>query len=259
MDGQLHENVSSGERSKVVVVSVVRDFSMYDKCIRENPYCSGCELHPVDNRSENEGIPHGYNGFLRSRPSYEDAWYVFCHEDWQPKENLVDRITRLGRDSLWGVIGASTRVKWGFWHQWSLVGTVFQCNKDGSALREIGQRVPVGSVVDTFDCQCLIVHSSQVRAHRLSFDEHLTFDLYAEDLCMEAIRKGVPSRIVPIEACHWSGGSVQPRYFAQERYVNAKYPDLCLTGTSSWVLGGRTSWGRIFTVTVKRLFRGLFR
>lgn len=239
----------------IVIISVVRDFAMYEKCICTNPYCCGCEFAPIDNREKNAGIPAGYNSFLTSRPANEDAWYVFCHEDWQPLENLGERLVDLDRESLWGGIGASTRVRWGIYHQWQLVGTVEECRKDGSNRRMIGRAVSMGTPVETFDCQCLIVHSSLIQRNALRFDEHLTFDLYVEDFCMAAKEKGIASRILPLSACHWSGGSVQPRYYEQERYVNEKYPNECFTGTSSWVLGGRPSILRMASVKVKTLFR----
>ena len=239
---------------KIVLVSVVRDFGMYDRCVRNNPHVGESELVPVDNRARNEGIPVGYNRFLDSRPPDEDAWYVFCHEDFELKAPLD--LLQVDSDSLWGPIGAVTQVVCGIYHRWQLVGTVEECRKDGSNLRRAGTPVPQGTPVETFDCQCLIVHSSLVQRHHLRFDEALTFDLYAEEFCMAAKEKAdVVSRILPIKACHWSGGSVQPRYFTQEAHVNAKYPNVCYTGTSSWILGGNPPLGRRLTVGIKRLLR----
>lgn len=240
----------------IVIVSVVRDFAMYEKCIRTNPYCRGCEFAPIDNREMNAGIPVGYNSFLASRSANEDAWYVFCHEDWQPLENLGERFVDLDRESLWGVIGASTRVRWGIYHQWQLLGTIEECQKDGRARRVIGTAVEKGCPVETFDCQCLIVHSSLIRRHHLRFDECLTFDLYVEDFCIAAKeRAGVISRVLPLLGCHWSGGRVLPRYYEQEAYLNDKWIDSCYTGTSSWVLGGRPSILRMASVKMKTLLR----
>ena len=70
----------------IVLISVVRDFAMYDRCVKGNPFVAGGELRPVDNREKNEGIPVGYNRFLDSRPPDERAWYVFCHEDFEWRE-----------------------------------------------------------------------------------------------------------------------------------------------------------------------------
>ena len=239
---------------KVVLISAVRDFDMHAKCIKDNPFCRGCEIAAIDNRKRNDGIGVCYNRFLDSRPADEDAWYVFCHEDFEPKESLTDHLAALDLSCLWGPIGASTRVIGGTYHQWRLLGSVEECKKDGSNRHTIGTAVPFGTPVETFDCQCLIVHSSLIRKHGLRFDENLTFDLYIEDFCIAAHEKAaIPSRILPFAALHWSGGNVQPRYYRQEAYLNAKYPTVCSTGTSSWILGGNPPFFRRLTVAAKRL------
>ena len=243
---------------KIVCASVVRDFAMYERCVRGNSHCAGCELVPIDNRERNEGIGVGYNRFIESRPADEDAWYVFCHEDFELKEPLPERLATLGRDSLWGPIGVATEVKLGLYHKWTMRGSLEECKKDGSGRRSIGTAVSEGTPVETFDCQCVIVHASLVQRHHLRFDENLTFDLYAEDFCIAAKERfGVASRILPLKACHWSGGSVQPRYYKQEAYLNDKWRDCCYTGTSSWILGGRPSFGRRLTVRVKKLIQSV--
>ena len=244
--------------SKVCCISVVRDFAMYEKCVRGNQFLAGCELCAIDNRERNDGVPSCYNRFLDSRAADEDAWYVFCHEDFQMMEALAPRLEKLDKGALWGPIGAVTRVRFGLYHQWRLVGSVEECRKDGTGLRRVGEAAEEGAVVETFDCQCLIAHSSLVRRHALRFDEALTFDLYVEEFCMAAKEKaGVMSRILPLAARHWSGGSVQERYYAQEAHVNAKYPKSCYTGTSSLVLGGSPPFFRRVTVALKRLLRSV--
>ena len=241
---------------KTVVISAVRDFDMHARCVKDNPFCRGCEIVAIDNRESNDGIGVCYNRFLDSRPQDEDAWYVFCHEDFEPKESLADRLGSLDPSCLWGPIGAETRVIGGIYHQWRLLGSVEECKKDGSNRHTIGTADPFGTPVETFDCQCLIVHSSLIRKRALRFDKTLTFDLYVEDFCIAAHETAaIPSRILPFAALHWSGGSVQPRYYQQEAYLNAKYPTSCYTGTSSWILGGNPPFFRRLTVAAKRLLK----
>ena len=240
---------------KVCIVSAVRDMSMYERCLKTNPFLAGAELCPVDNKDRNESISLCYNKFLESRPVGECAWYVFCHEDFEPKEALLPLLSELDKDSLWGPIGAVTRVRCGFYHQWRLLGCIEECGKDGSRPHIVGEPAPQGTLVDTFDCQCLIVHSSLIQRHHFCFDEHLTFDLYVEDFCMAAAQDGIASRILPLFARHWSGGSVLPRYYIQEAYINAKYPNVSFTGVSSWVLGGSPSLSLRLTVAAKRAVR----
>lgn len=229
---------------------------MHGKCVLQNPLCRSCTVIAIDNQIRNDSIGVCYNRFLDSRPADEDAWYVFCHEDFEFKEDPERALENLDRNTLWGPIGASTKVVLGLYHKWQFVGSVEECKKDGSNEHLVGVPVPLGTRVETFDCQCLIVHSSLVQKHHLRFDENLTFDLYAEDFCIAAHEKaGVESRIIPLSVRHWSGGSVQPRYYEQEAYLNRKYPNACYTGTSSWSIGGNPPFGRRMTIALKTLVK----
>ena len=238
---------------RVVCVSVVRDFAMYERCIGENRFLAGAVKHFIDNRGENSRISVCYNRFIDAYDFAIPAWFVFCHEDFEIKEKVYTRLNNIDRDTLWGPIGASTKVRLGVYHQWRLVGLIEQSDKDGANSFMLGNAVPIGTPVETFDCQCLIVHSSLVKKLGLRFDENLTFDLYVEDFCIAAAKKGIRSRILPIKAHHWSGGSVQPRYAVQEAYINSKYPNDCFTGTSSWSLGGRPPLFRRLTIGLKKI------
>lgn len=244
--------------SKVIVFSVVRDFAMYERCVRGNPNCAECDFAPYDNRGANDYVSVGYNRLLEVRPAEEDAWYVFCHEDFELREPIASRLNGLDCEALWGPIGAATEPRLGVYWQWQLRGQVEECKKDGTGARKVGAPVPQGTEVDTFDCQCLIVHSTLVRRLNLRFDEHLSFDLYVEDFCIAAREAGdVRSRILPLSACHWSGGCVQQRYYEQEAYLNAKYPNACYTGTSSWTIGGKIPFFWRLTVAIKHMMRRL--
>ena len=237
---------------KVVIISAVRDYDMYDKCISANPNCRGCELVPYDNREKNESIPVLYNRFLDSRPADEDAWYVFCHEDFEPLEPLPEVIAKADRGSLWGPIGVITRRRFFIYEQWHLCGTINGCARDGSNPIRIGHDVSCGTPVDTFDCQCLIVHSSLIVRAGLRFDEHLTFDLYLEDICIAANeRHGIKSRILPFACRHWSDSIAKSRYYTQKAYLDRKFPDCCYTGSCSWAIGGRPSIIRRLNIAVK--------
>ena len=49
---------------KIIFISVVRDFKMYDRLVRKNVYNSGADFIAFDNRNENIGIASRYNFFL---------------------------------------------------------------------------------------------------------------------------------------------------------------------------------------------------
>ena len=183
---------------KCVIVSVVRDFDMYRRCVSENPHNSGLSFVAADNRLENEHVAVLYNRFLDEFDYSSPAWFVFCHEDFEFLESIAEKVGVLDVGAIYGPIGGRLlcRRQWMLGGMWpgEYVGSVIQSEKDGSNQVVIGSAVPTGTIADALDCQCLIVHSSLVQAHHLRFDERLSFDLYAEDFCLDAmVEHGVPT------------------------------------------------------------------
>lgn len=201
------------------LVSVVRDPGMYRRCIQDNPCCRGMELVALDNRLENQGVSARYNQFIDKQMG--DGWVVFCHEDWMPLEPLLPLLEGLDKGCLYGPIGAILEVcpHADFIH---ITGSIRQCRKDGSHLRR-NRGTWKAPVADTFDCQCIVVHSSLLREKGLRFDEALPFDLYTEDFCAAAWLKGVPSRILPVQCRHYSGGTLSERFWRGLSYLREKY------------------------------------
>lgn len=208
------------EKIKVSVASVVRDVAMYERCILENPYYDGAELVMCDNRVENRTITKHYNEFLDSID--DDRWIVLCHEDWELKENLLDVLMKLDKDKLYGPIGVYIEEKKNV-DVLVMKGKIHQGPKNGGKTIVIRGKEPEGRV-DTFDCQCLIFHSSLSRKHSLRFDENLRFDMYVEDFCVNAYEKaGVESHAVSIACHHHSEGNLSQAFKDSVDYVRKKY------------------------------------
>lgn len=208
--------------SAVKFISVVRDREMYRRCIKDNPFVKGVETIAYDNGKENVPIPVRYNAFLDSLPPDADAWLVFCHEDWMPLCSLGDVLEGLDRNCLYGPVGM--RLERGAGIDFiSLLGRVEQARKDGSGCKTICGDVVEGPV-DTFDCQCLIFHSSLLEGRSLRFDEKLRFDMYVEDFCAGASENfGIPSRTLDIPCRHFSYGKRSRSYKASLSYLQSKY------------------------------------
>lgn len=208
--------------SKIYMVSVVRDYQMYGKCVSDNPWCKDLTLVPLDNLKENKPITVRYNAFLDSLQ--EDGWIVFCHEDWMLECDIQPILDGLDKDKLWGPIGVFVEEckNSDFVH---LFGEVKHSLKDGSAVRTVHGLEP-SARVDCFDCQCLIVYSALVRKYGLRFDENLKFDMYVEDFCVNAYEKyGIISQTVKIECTHFSKGDINTRFHNSLDYVREKYKD----------------------------------
>jgi hypothetical protein len=206
----------------MTIVSVVRDFGMYDRLVRNNPFNRGATFYPVDNREKNEGVPVGYNSFLNQFDYSKEQWFIFCHEDWEIQEAWFSKIEGLDIAAIYGPVGT---VMLG--PKKIVLGRISNSCKDGTGLRTIGIPCKTGTEVGTFDCQCLIIHSSSIRKWGLRFDEELPFDLYIEEFCMNAFENyGMASRIVSLQCQHYSFGTVQPRFFDGAHYIRNKYPNL---------------------------------
>ena len=243
---------------KLVVVTVVRDLAMYHRLVSGNPNLAGAVFAPEDNRAVNENITVRYNHFLDTYDYSQPAWFMFCHEDFEVMESLSVLLAQADKHTVYGPVGVLTRIRFDVYCQWCIQGLIEECDRTGVKPIPIGQSVPMGTRVETLDCQCLIVHSSLIAKTNMRFDGQLTFDLYVEDFCIQAYEHfGVISCILPFKCRHWSHGHVQTRYFEQEHYLNAKWSTVCYTGTSSYEIGGGAGWRRKINDWLKRLVRHL--
>lgn len=206
----------------MTIISVVRDFGMYDRLVRNNPFNQGATFYPVDNREKSEGVSVCYNQFLNQFDYSKEDWFVFCHEDWEIQEDWLSKIKNLDPASIYGPVGT---LVWG--QKRMVLGRISNSHKDGTGLRTVGLPCKTGTEVGTFDCQCLIIHSSSIHKWGLRFDENLPFDLYAEEFCINAFEHyRLRSRIVLLQCQHYSFGSIHPRFFDGANYLRMKYPTL---------------------------------
>ena len=205
---------------EIVIVSVVRDFGMYETCVRDNPCLAGCRPVCIDNREQNRPVPVCYNEFLSGNPS---GWLVFCHEDWQVLEPLQPVLERLDPAHIYGPIGVFVEER-PLCDHLLVRGAVRQSGKDG-ANPVLVRGLEVKGRVDALDCQCLIVHASLVARAGLRFDERLAFDMYVEDFCAAAFEKaGIQSFAIPLDCLHRSAGRIARPFRQALRYVREKYP-----------------------------------
>jgi hypothetical protein len=247
------------EQEPLIIISVVRDFEMYTHCVAHNALANSHTLYTIDNRNQNTPVSILYNQFLDSYNYAHSAWFMFCHEDFELREDPLKILARARKDTLYGPIGAASKKIAGCVFKWQLIGAISETAKDGSLVQHVGNAVPPDTPVETFDCQCLLVHSSLISKTHLRFDPQLSFDLYVEDFCIQAKEyHNIQSCILPLFCKHWSHGKVGSRYHQQERYLKAKYPTCCYTGTSSYSIG-RPPFIRWLNDSAKHLAKLLLR
>lgn len=246
---------------KVKVVSVVRDFEMYSRCLKDNANCSGCEFVCFDNREVNRPIPECYNSVLESQhsgdPGEGDCWFVFCHEDWMPLRRLDKALTKLDRNGVYGIAGAFSRKGpvTGRCYQ-GLNGWLLMARKDGGD-RNILTGFRKAGRVSTLDCQCVIVHGSLLEKYGLRFDPAFPFDMYAEDFCAAAyLKAGIQSRTIALPSVHYSYGTVGERFNTALADIRKKYSGSPVLFVS--IVGSQSCFGKgAGTLTIHRLHRPL--
>jgi hypothetical protein len=224
--------------SPVMVISVVNDFAMYDRFFTDNPNLEGCALHPIDNRAKNETITVRYNRVIREIGFERPRWLMFVHQDFEMLEPLLPKIALLDPRHIFGPYGAKTQRVWGVYYKWLLTGHMRISRRDGGGCFLSGHPANVGDPTETFDCCCFFIHTDWLRRTGFRFDEHLTFDLYGEDLCIQA-QEFYHTRpmMLPLLAQHYALHPVPARYYEQEAYLNTKYRTCAYTGQCSHYLG----------------------
>ena len=225
----------------VTNISVVRDYAMYKNCVSDNSNCAGMRLVALDNSESNLPVSVRYNQFLDKYDYSKETWFLFCHEDFELREDIFPLLKCADVCTLHGVVGATRCGFAGFGIQ-VIYGNMTEQRRDGKGDEwRVGRCVTLPTECDTFDCCCLIVHSSLIAKYNLSFDENLEFDLYVEDFCASAkINHGIKSFVHPVNCCHHSGSRATERLYRHLPYLKEKYKHNYFTGTCTYF--GTPTW-----------------
>lgn len=224
-------------QAMIQIVTVVNKYNLYNEVIRENPFMNPHSLHVYDNTKTNIGIARRYNDFIKNQMT-EDSWIIFCHQDFGFKEAVTDKIEALDKNYIYGPIGVGAikqfvfivsisrygveRFRIGFYDRTKQFGCILQKTHDKTAMKGKHIRKPV--VVETVDSCCVIVHSSLIKKHNLSFDEHLEWHLYAEDFSLNAKRNcRVLTKAAQFDCTHYSAGNVDHVFYDHLNYLRKKY------------------------------------
>lgn len=218
---------------KTVFISVDNNPELYDKCVRKNSFVtniSDVEIVGFDNTKDNKFISVRYNEFLNSWDYSKEAWFVFCHNDWQLLEDISLKLNNLDKNSIYGPIGATLYKKNDNHYIREYCGDIYERKKDGSNYRYLkSKHSDTGTRVDILDAQCMIVHSSLIDKYNYRFDECFEYDMYVEDFLLNAkISHSINTYILALKCCHWSQVDdifQRPWYFPQLDMCIEKYKD----------------------------------
>ncbi|MDU4249505.1 hypothetical protein [Pseudomonas sp.] len=233
-------------RNDIKIVSVFINEVMFRNFFDTNTCLLGYDLHGVDNRTTKLGLPSIYNSYIEKFLE-QDVWLFFVHEDFEIKESL-DIIFELDHKVIYGTFGVrmDSPPPIGF-------GSHTCSNKDGSNAVKVGVPLSMPELVQSLDCQSILLHTSLLREFpELRFDENLTFDLYAEDLCLRGgCELGIPIKVFPLIFQHYSHGKITERYHKGLAYLGNKYPNHAIPGSCSFVGGRSKELSKVFTYDIE--------
>lgn len=225
------------------IISVINNNQMQEEYFVNNNYLKSTNIsfHFFDNTSINLPIPQRYNNFINNYNWKKEAWFIFCHQDWELKTDLEIVLKNLNKNFIYGPVGAKLIVH-NEKYSHLPIGYSDDISRDktrSGKLRTIQNEI---EPVDSLDCQCLIVHSSLVKKYNLRFDTSFEWDLYAEDFCLYAqLTNKIPIYAVKIPCIHHSDAGFKelPKSYNNAlKVLNKKYPDQIFASTCG-IIGGK--------------------
>lgn len=231
---------------RISIISVVTKPDVYHQAVGNNPYLTACNKTAFDNTRENLPIPARYNDFIEHNMP-EDAWLIFCHQDFEFQQDPGDIVKNLDKNCIYGPIGVTFKVS----KQWHFIFREDRKWKPSVRVRKhlkpiflgrikhgplpvpttTGTKIAAPAAVDTVDCCCLIIHLSLIRSARLRFDETFNFHLYTEDFCLAAKEKGIIIKAVQCRCYHYSTGKLDTLFWQKYEKLALKYPDFLFLTT----------------------------
>ena len=238
------------------VITVVRNFDMYNNLVKNNNYYpKDTDFICFDNTVENQTITKRYNSFIDAINTglYGGDWCIFCHEDWELKEDIEELLNNIDKNCVYGVIGVEYNLKiiQKYKLEERIIGQIYNSHKDGSGCRLLGVYDDKMQEVGTVDCQCLIIHSSLITKYNLHFDENLSFDLYTEDFCISCRENfNIQTKILQIKCQHYSFGVLTKRFYDSFKYLQHKYNKskniYCSIACHNKIIGGNIKLKLLF-------------
>lgn len=230
----------------IKLVTAVINPEMYDKFFLSNANVNCYDLISIDNRRLNRGLPTIYNEIIENNKNV-DCWLFFVHEDFEIKSSM-DIVARLDPLCIYGTFGINLENDVPVAY-----GKHICSNKDGSSAVDVGNEVSDAVKVQTLDCQSVLIHTSLFAKYPLlRFDEKLTFDLYVEDICINAQdRYGIDVKVFPLLFQHYSHGNITERYHTGLRHLAEKYPTVAVAGSCSFIGGRAGELEKKFTYNIR--------
>lgn len=214
---------------KFHIVTVVKDFELYEESIKNNEFTKDCDLVAYDNSREDISITQRYNDFLENHlPKISPRdWIIFCNQGFTFLEDFKEIIKRLEPNAIYGVMGAKTRRKFSWRHFKFLneivkVGGVFtdkDCIPQPHSHKELKLKQ-----VDNIDSCCMIINAELLQDFHLTFNEKLPFFFFVEEFCLAALYKyKIKAHVLPLNAFFLGPQEFPPEYYDSKDYLKTEY------------------------------------
>lgn len=213
------------------LVCVYNDKELFEKIVKNNDFTRNCELFDYDNTVDNTPITKHYNQFIEENMN-GDSWFVFIHQDFGFMENVESITEKLNKNYIYGAVGVKI-FRGIFWgkkekgrgfktHLKLTIGRILQ--GDSFGLKRHGRPALFQPTVDAIDCCCIMIHSNLIKKYNLRFDEHLSFHMYAEELCYRAKKDyKIKTKVIQTKCFHLGKGCLNKDYQKSAQYLKEKF------------------------------------
>lgn len=175
LEVHLRKTPSQTGYGKAFFVVVYNNMSTFTNCFASSPFFQREKVFFFHNL-QNGGLPTVFNRVIKEHLN-DDAWFIFCHQDFIFKEDILSRLKELDINTIYGPIGVRPGDNRFF-------GRIIQTDNSPK-----GTPLAKPTLVQTLDEMCIVAHSSAFK-ESLTFDEKFKFHFYGADLCMNAYVTG---------------------------------------------------------------------
>ena len=216
-------------KSKFHIVTVVKDFDLYEESIKNNEFMKDCDLVTYDNSQEDVSITQRYNDYLENhlKDISPTDWIIFCNQGFSFLEEFKDYIKTLEPNAIYGVIGAKNKRKFS-WRRFRFIDEIVKVGRvitdpDYVPLKRSPKDRKL-KLVENIDSCCMIINAELIQDFHLTFNEKLPFFFYVEEFCLAALYKyKIKSKIVPLDAFFLGPQEFPPEYYESKDYLKEEY------------------------------------
>jgi len=214
---------------KFHIVTVVKDFDLYEESIKNNEFMKDCDLVAYDNSSEDISITQRYNDFLENhlKNISPTDWIIFCNQGFSFLEDFKELVKSLEPNAIYGVMGAQNRRKFS-WRRFRFLDEIVKVggvvmDKDYVPQKRSGKDRKLKQVENIDSC-CMIVNAELLQDFHLNFNEKLPYFFFVEEFCLAALYKyKIKSKVLPLDAFFLGPQEFPPEYYDSKDYLKEEY------------------------------------